>query len=313
MKKIISAILVMLLVLAAIPAFAEPVSEVMQVVNCTSWVSLREKNDTTSMRLEKVYLGEFVTNCSSASNGFVKCTFEGKTGYILSKYLKTTEYTGWDKLLRNQQVVNCEEWVSLRKLADAGSERLEKVPKGAVVTGCVDANGFIKCTYKGKTGYIMSQYLNTATYNPTPDPVISTSAIMQVTNCTSWVTLRKTASTSAARVEKVHLGELVKVTGTSGNFVKCTYNGKTGYILSSYLKKTNISSNAKILPNQMTTTIYGGNVSFRAAASTSSARLDSIPTGAIVTGCVQEGSSWVRCTYKGMTGYVYAKYLKNAY
>jgi len=316
MKKILSILLVLVLILAALPAMAEPVSEVMQVTGVTSYVSMRESPDTSSNRLEKVRLGEFVTSCTAASNGFVHCYFEGKSGYVLAKYLKTTSYTGWDTLLRNQQVVNCEEWVSLRKSADSTSERLVKVPKGAIVTGCVQSGSFIKCTYNGKTGYIMSKYLNTADYSGSGSgsgSTVKTSAIMQVANCTNWVSLRKTASTSAERISPVHLGELVKVVGTSGEFVKCTYNGKTGYILAAYLKTTSISSSATILPNQKITTLYGGNVALRASASTSSARLDSIPTGAIVTACVKENSGWVKCVYNGQTGYVYAKYLKNAY
>lgn len=57
-------------------------------------------------------------------------------------------------------VVNCEEWVSLRKSPSTSAERLKKVPLDAVVTDCewVDGN-FTRCTYQGVTGYILDKYL----------------------------------------------------------------------------------------------------------------------------------------------------------
>ncbi len=58
------------------------------------------------------------------------------------------------------RVCNCEEWVSLRKKPKTSSERLEKVPLGALVTDCVRKNDeFIFCNYEGKSGYILAEYL----------------------------------------------------------------------------------------------------------------------------------------------------------
>lgn len=58
------------------------------------------------------------------------------------------------------RVCNCEEWVSLRKKPKTSSDRLVKVPLGALVTDCVRENDeFIYCTYEGKNGYILAEYL----------------------------------------------------------------------------------------------------------------------------------------------------------
>ena len=58
------------------------------------------------------------------------------------------------------RVVNCEEWVSLRREPDANSERLEYVPLGAEVYDCQwYSDEFIYGEYEGQYGYILSQYL----------------------------------------------------------------------------------------------------------------------------------------------------------
>ena len=62
--------------------------------------------------------------------------------------------------LRAMRVVNCNEWVSLRERPDVNSERLEKIPLGAVVTECYPySETFTVGVYNGKMGYILSEYL----------------------------------------------------------------------------------------------------------------------------------------------------------
>ena len=304
MKKLLCAILCLVLALGVLPALAEPVSPVMQVVKCNSFVSLRASADTKSERLAKVSLGELVTGCESATNGFVKCTYDGKTGYVLAKYLKTTSEPASATVLKNQKVVKCNSWVSLRELPDTKSARLAKVPLGATVRSCVSAGSFVKCTYNGKTGYILATYLKDAAA-----PADDLNGEARVVNCASYVSLRQTPSTLATRIMKVPLGAYVIAKGSaSDGFVKVEYKGKTGYILGQYLKKTN-TGNVALVDQRVTG--CDSWVSLRVSPSTSAARLVKVPLGAKVTDCVKNGS-FVKCTYNGYTGYILAKYLKNA-
>ena len=305
MKKFLCVFLCLSMMLCVLPAFAAGVSPVMQVTKCNSYVSLRVSPDTKSTRLVKVHLGELVTGCESASNGFVKCTFDGQTGYILEKYLKTTTEPSDAKVLPNQQVTKCTSWVSLRKEADTSSERLAKVPLGATVKSCVLTGSFVKCTYGGKTGYILAKYLKDASSTPAAD----LTGEARVINCTTYVSLRATPDTSATRLNKVPLGAYVIAQGAASNgFVKVEYKGQTGYILGNYLKKTNTGNVA--LADQKVTGCESW-VSLRETASTSAYRIVKVPLGAKVTDCVKNGS-FVHCTYKGQTGYILAKYLTKA-
>ncbi len=76
-------------------------------------------------------------------------------------------------------------------------------------------------------------------YNPAAAAATTATAASStgtVTNCTSWVSMRKKADSKSSRLAKVSKGSTVTVLGTSGDYTKITYSGKTGYILSSYIK-----------------------------------------------------------------------------
>ena len=249
MKRIISAIICLLLVAGMVPAFAAGVSDVMCVYNCSEWVSLRESPDTSSARLVKVRLGELVTDCSAAPNDFIQCEFNGKVGYIQSKYLKTTNFSSGEAFPGNQMVVNCSEWVSLWDQPLASAKRLAKVPLGSIVTACVSYMGsYVYCEYKGQKGYISTAYLKNANYSAgrQDEKVVSSHAgdyppitgPMVVVNCNEWVSLREKASASAARLARVPLGASVEnCVQVSDTFIYCSYRGVWGYIGVNYLSE----------------------------------------------------------------------------
>lgn len=84
MKRFLVCLLALLLLPAAL-------ADTMVVVNCQEWVSLREKPDTAAERLSQVPLNARVEDCQDAENGFTRCTYDGATGYILTKYLEPCE------------------------------------------------------------------------------------------------------------------------------------------------------------------------------------------------------------------------------
>ncbi len=249
MKRFICFALLMTLLAGALPLSARAtVSDVMAVTKCSEWVSLRQAADKGSKRLAKVYLGELVSQCWEAENGFIHCNYHGTNGYILAQYLKTTGFTNGDELLHNQMVINVSDWVSLRQYADAKSKRLAKVPVGAIVTECVREGDFVICVYQKKTGYIAASYLKNANYNVSKQDssVVKKAANahyptysrpMTVINTKDWVSLREKASASSSRLAKVPLGATVShCVQVSEKFIYCEYKGIWGYILREYLQ-----------------------------------------------------------------------------
>ena len=69
----------------------------------------------------------------------------------------------------NMRVINCKSFVSLRKTRSTSSGRLEKVPLGALVLAFPEygeEKGFIYCVYHDKSGYILSEYLESVEETP---------------------------------------------------------------------------------------------------------------------------------------------------
>lgn len=68
--------------------------------------------------------------------------------------LADAEYIG------NMEVVNCNEWVSLREKPSTSAKRLVKVSLGAIVSSCKQfSDDWIYAEYDGYGGYILAEYL----------------------------------------------------------------------------------------------------------------------------------------------------------
>lgn len=256
MKKLLSALLVLMLIVTVIPvASAEDPSAVLQVFNVNEYVSLRKEPSTSSNRVAKVYKGELVYYIGTASDGFLKCNYQGKEGYILAKYLKNTPWSAWETLLPNQEVTNCTEYVSLREAASTASARLKKVPLGATVTACIDYGEFICCSYGGETGYILAKYLKDASHTepkpdpkPDPDPVSGFSSFRFVTNYSAKVRTNTTNGTVYLRwgpgtnypvMTFCRNGASLTVLAEGNGWYQVRVNntGYTGFMSSNYISK----------------------------------------------------------------------------
>ena len=130
-----------------------------EIVNCKSYASLRSYPDTSAKLLARVPLGSIVTNVFYQDERFSYCVFQDQEGYILNSNLSwvsggfgssDADYIG------DCVIVNCASWASLREMPDTSSNRIAKVPLGAVVTDCyIVSERFAQCTYQGLTGYIL--------------------------------------------------------------------------------------------------------------------------------------------------------------
>ena len=85
-------------------------------------------------------------------------------GFTMMPALADNEYIG------NMEVVNCNEWVSLREKPSTSAQRLVRVSLGAIVSHCEQfSDAWIYAEYDGYAGYILAEYLepsdNRITFN----------------------------------------------------------------------------------------------------------------------------------------------------
>ncbi len=227
MKRLLTICLLVCILMSGVSALAAANGDLMRVVNCNEWVSLRQMPSTKAARMDKVPKNALVVYLGEAQSGFAYVQYDGQGGYVLKRYLSDQS----DAL----QVGNCEQWVSLRSYPSTKATRLVKIPKGAVVRFLAPAyDGFFWVEYNGRTGYVASEYLMGTTS--------ANGRTRQVTKCNEWISLRSEASTKAARLAKIPLNATVSSLFTTGNMEYVCYNGQYGYVLSEYLKDTFVFS-----------------------------------------------------------------------
>lgn len=306
MKRLVCLLLVLLLVLASVPAFAS-VPDTMYVVKCEDYVSLREKPDTGSKRLAKVSFGEAVYNCTESGSKWVYCNYGGAFGYILKSYLAASPETSVS--LPDQEVYNCKTSVSLRQDPSPSSTCIMQVPKGRKVTNCVKTGAWVECDYGSAHGFIKAAYLKKASGSAVTPVAI---ADQKVVNVNEWVSLRAEMSTSSKCKVQVPKGKIVTDCTKIGSWVECNYDGGGvtyhGYIKASYL--TNAAEPVPKVSDTMVVVKVDSYVNLRQSASTKSASLGTVKLGKSVTGCTYAGNGFIECDYGSKHGYILAKYLK---
>ena len=212
-------------------------------------------------------------------------------------------------------------YVNIRKTASTSAVSLGKAYNGEKYAYLGKSGSFWKITYKGQTGYVYSTYgvltsvsttptqsvspspTATATATPTPTPTAtptsggSTVQLIRV-KVSSYVKVRKTASTSASSIGSAYNNETYLYLGKSGSFWKVNYKGQTGYIYSTYGVQTSALA-VKVS--------VGSYVTVRSSASTSASSLGKAYNNETFTYLGKSGS-FLKITYKGKTGYISATY-----
>ena len=135
-------------------------------------------------------------------------------------------------------VVNCKQSITLRTAPSTSSSEITQIPLGQAVGYIENAgNGFYKINYNGRVGYGLAAYLSSTKPNTSSGSSVSSARSAQVVNCSDWITLRSTPSTSGNSLAKIPLGAYVTFISTAENGFYCIeYNGKRGYALQSYLE-----------------------------------------------------------------------------
>lgn len=139
--------------------------QTMYVVNCDEWITLRTAPSTSASEITKIPLGSSVSYVEPAENGFYKIVYLGQTGYALASYLSTTPPSAAKSPSSTvyYRVVNCDEWISLRKAPSTSADRYCTIPLGERVTYYSNAgNGFLEVGYDGYVGYALASYLTPA-------------------------------------------------------------------------------------------------------------------------------------------------------
>jgi cell wall-associated NlpC family hydrolase len=200
--------------------------------------------------------------------------------------------------------------VNIRSSNSTDAYVLSTAEDGEEITILADLDGWFRISAPNVgTAYVTSQYVKVQQADGT------------VTG--NSVNIRTAPSTTASVIDKANSGDLLNVTGTSGDWYVVDYNGTKAYVYKDYVDGTMLkyldgTSAALVTPSSATTStstdVYGvvscnGSLNMRADASTSSTVVKSLASGTYLT-VYGYSDGWIKVgDDNGNTGFVKSEYI----
>ena len=126
---------------------------------------------------------------------------------------------------------------------------------------------------------------------------------------TENLNLRVEASTSSKIITTIPKGKTIEIVEKlNSGWYKVNYNGKTGYVSSSYVSINGSTENKPSIVTEKGVTT--ANLNLRVEASKSSKIITTIPKGKTIEIVEKLNSGWYKVNYNGKTGYVSSKYVR---
>ena len=207
---------------------------------------------STSYSIINVLMNGQKVEYISTSGSWLKVKYNGVTGYVHGDYV--TKGTTDNSTTGTTKYVSASVGLNVRSGAGTSYSKLGKLEYKEKVTVLSTSNGWSKINYNGKTGYVDSSYLKSTVPGSTNDNTNNeTTGTTKYVNTTSGLNVRSGAGTSYSKLGKLEYKEKVTVLSTSNGWSKINYNGKTGYVDSSYLQSTVPGSNGNNASNNNNT------------------------------------------------------------
>ena len=207
---------------------------------------------STSYSIINVLMNGQKVEYISTSGSWLKVKYNGVTGYVHGDYV--TKGTTDNSTTGTTKYVSASVGLNVRSGAGTSYSKLGKLEYKEKVTVLSTSNGWSKINYNGKTGYVDSSYLKSTVPGSTNDNTNNeTTGTTKYVNTTSGLNVRSGAGTSYSKLGKLEYKEKVPVLSTSNCWSKINYNGKTGYVDSSYLQSTVPGSNGNNANNNNNT------------------------------------------------------------
>lgn len=317
------------------------------VVVTAERLNIRSEATADSRAVTVVSAGETLKYVCEAGD-WIMVSIGSKTGYVMKKYVDidknsiTEDVAGALNMYSQSVTGTATARINVRELPMSGSSALKVAGSGDTLELLGECGDWYRVSYGGKTGYVTGEYVTKngdATIGGAPAAPVTTAQPSQPSQgsssidyaapvsgtATTRVNLRAGALSSAKVIKVIGSGDSVSILGEAGSWYKVSWNGKTGYASSQYIKKDASSgSTGSTGGTGNTGTADGGKetdyaqaqtgettarVNLRAAASTSSQCKVVVASGTGVT-VVGEAGGWYHVRCGGYDGYIAKSYVK---
>ncbi|CEQ09306.1 mannosyl-glycoprotein endo-beta-N-acetylglucosamidase [[Clostridium] sordellii] len=294
------------------------------IVTATS-LNVRSGPSTDSSFLFSIKKNDKVTILKSENGWYKISTANGHEGWASSEYISTN--TSDTNQQSNKKVVNVDN-LNMRNGASTSYRVIMKLNKGTVIEIISESNGWTKIKHDGRIGFVASKYLspienNNQTTKPEQQPNVPVQPQVSVGKTkvvvATSLNVRSGPSTGNSVIGSLKNNEKVEVISESNGWSKIKYNGKEGYVSSTYLKDVNEGGNSK--PNETpnpkpnvetkTKVVVATSLNVRSGPSTSHGIIGSLKNNEKVE-VISESNGWSKIKYNGKEGYVSSTYLKDS-
>lgn len=288
----------------------------------TDALNMRAGAGTNYTVLTVIPRGTTVTLTGQSANGFYGVTWNGKTGWSSSTYLRvssgsapapTTPAPTQPPATSGRTAVATDA-LNMRSGAGLGNPVILVIPRGGTVSLTGKAsNGYLQVTYNGRTGWSSDDYLRVSDGSapaPTPAPTKTPVPAPPVTSTqgtgivTEPLNMRSGAATTYPVILVIPASAKVTLTGTSsGNYLQVTYSGRTGWAHKDWITiqeaVTRPTSSARVTEP----------LNMRSGPATTYSVVTVMPAGATVVLTGQQSNGFHSVTYNGRTGWAFSTYL----
>lgn len=282
----------------------------------TGNVNVRAAANTTSAVLRVLKTGETVRASGTAANDWQPISFDGKTAYVSAKYLKATSTTApiiVGPAGTKTTTVN----VNVRAAASLKSDIVSVLMEGTSVSVTGRAQGdFSEVTVDGTLRWMYSLYLSGATTGtpppttPPPTPPATTPPVVGTFVTTAVLTMRASASPTAASLGDLKANTSVGLTGVhQASYSQIVYNGKAGWVLTGYLKATAQSNGVTLPAAKGLLYLTANDVAVRTDANGDAPKVTTLSKGTVLqsTGIIK--NSYTQVIYAAKLNWVASQYL----
>jgi len=283
-------------------------------------VNLRESASTTARVLTTIPHGNEV-NLVTDDGSWCFVQYNGQEGYVMSRYLAVgsgsaapppqgeTPDASAPSLGTGEMeaiVKTASTSLNMREEASTSSRVLMSLPRGEsiVVTGRGDEWSAVRVG--NLHGYVKTMYLSF----PADENAGTVSGYAIVNTQSGPLNMRTQPQLGSSIVQRIPKGAQVGLIHQADKWYRVSYNGQTGYVMTSYLRMQGAAEQPEGSTGAYATVnTPSGGLNLRETASDQARVLLAIPQGTALA-ILSHENGWCRVTYAGKTGYVMDKYLR---
>src|SRR5664280_2352941 len=206
------------------------------VMTATTAVNVRAGASTSSAVIGVLHTGNAVNATSASANGWTKVSYNGRTAYVYSTYLKAagTAASPAPAVTSTSLTATTLEAVNARTGPGLTYSVWTVLPKGRAITVTgVTQNGYAQLT---DGHWVSSSWISVAAASTTPAASTALPAITGQVRATAALMIRTTSGADYTNLGDIPVGTVLNVTGVVTNGVaQIVYNGAVRWVNANYI------------------------------------------------------------------------------